>query len=362
MFLQPQSSAGVSSFSVLVIPCTVYWVAHLSSLRIFIMAGSLMKTSILFLAAASLSAAAPRHSHSSKHSQATSTGIASWQPSATSSSGHTAALSTGTPSSSNATSGGNGTSGNNALKPNGKKAGSAGGRAVPFWSQHLGWWYDWTPSPGDKNGVEGAAMLWGDGQNGQQDAKRWSQFSQLSAAPKYLLGFNEPDCSGADTSAHMDVDKAVSVWNEKIAPWGEKGSLLGSPSMCMQLAETWLEQFSQKKLDRMWDFTAIHVYKPDMAGVKQDIEHYWQKYNKPIWVTEFACVYDQNGFTACSDQGQINQWIKDVVDLFEGDDRVMAYGYTDGGGLNNQWLPTDNSGSKLTESGQTYLTAISKYN
>lgn len=49
----------------------------------------------------------------------------------------------------------------------------------------------------------------------------------------------------------------------------------------------------------------------------------------------------------------------DIVDLFESDDRVYAYAYTDGNGLGTVWPPTNDG--QLTESGQTYLDAISKY-
>lgn len=247
------------------------------------------------------------------------------------------------------------------ITPNGKKAGSAGGRAVPFLSDHLGWWYDWTPSPGTNSGVQGVPMLWGDGQNGPEDAARYAEFQKGIPQPDYLLGFNEPDCSGEDTSADMTVAEGVSEWNQYIAPYGDNGALLGSPSMCYQASETWLQSFSKQSLSRDFDFVAIHVYKPDMDGVRADIDYYSQQYGKPLWVTEFGCVYDQDNFTPCTDQGQINTWIQDVVDLFEGDDRVKAYAYTDGGGLGTAWLPTNSDGTALSESGQTYLNAISKY-
>lgn len=68
---------------------------------------------------------------------------------------------------------------------------------------------------------------------------------------------------------------------------------------------------------------------------------------------------DQNGFTPCTDQNEINSFIMDIVDLFESDDRVYAYAYTDGNGLGTVWPPTKDG--QLTESGQTYLDAISKY-
>lgn len=130
----------------------------------------------------------------------------------------------------------------------------------------------------------------------------------------------------------------------------------------MQSSETWLEQFNKASLSRSWDFTAVHIYKPDMAGVQADLDHYWTTYQKPIWVTEFACVNDVGGFVGCSDQGTVNTWIQNVVDLFEKNEHVMAYGYTDDGGtggLGPVWSPSANGA--LTESGQTYLSAISKY-
>jgi hypothetical protein len=80
-----------------------------------------------------------------------------------------------------------------------------------------------------------------------------------------------------------------------------------------------------------------------MDGVKADLVSTWRlfcfsaltrhskdhyaSYGKPIWVTEFACVDDVNGFVPCTDQGEINSFINDIVDLFESDSRVAAYAY-----------------------------------
>lgn len=246
------------------------------------------------------------------------------------------------------------------LTPNGRKAGSAGGRAVRHWKDHIGWWYDWTPKPSGHDDVPGVSMLWGNGHQGQFDADRLHAFQNLHETPKYVLGPNEPDCPGHD-SADLRVDQGVSLWNQYIAPKGRAGSLLGSPAMCKQKDEDWLAQFRGQKLDADWDFTAIHVYKDNMQGVQQDIDHYWNKYKKPIWVTEFACVKDNPSFQPCQEQGRINNFINDVVDLFEKNEHVMAYAYTDGNGLAPNWAPTNNDGSQLSESGRTYLNAIKKY-
>lgn len=109
-----------------------------------------------------------------------------------------------------------------------------------------------------------------------------------------------------------------------------------------QAAETYLTPFKDA-ISRDWDFTNIHINKNSMAGVKLDIDHYWNKYGqKPIWVSEFACVDDSTGFVPCTDQGEINSFISDIVDLFEGDSRVYAYAYSDGEGLGDVWPSTKN--------------------
>jgi hypothetical protein len=54
-------------------------------------------------------------------------------------------------------------------------------------------------------------------------------------------------------------------------------------------------------------------------------------------------VDDANGFTPCTDQSEINTYINDIVALFESDERVYAYAYSDGLGLGDVW-PTVKNG------------------
>lgn len=131
---------------------------------------------------------------------------------------------------------GSSSSSSSRLTPNGIKAGSAGGDAYPFWSEHIGWWYDWTPVPlenyPDNTGSPiPVVMLWGDGHVSDGDALRYHEFLNLTTTPRYILGFEEPDCSPPDSS-DIASNKGAQVWNKVIAPWKKKGSLLGSPSMC----------------------------------------------------------------------------------------------------------------------------------
>ncbi|TFK28195.1 hypothetical protein FA15DRAFT_91132 [Coprinopsis marcescibilis] len=244
------------------------------------------------------------------------------------------------------------------LTPNNNKAGIAGGDAYPYLKDRIGWWYDWSPNPSKAGNPIAVPMLWGAGTADAQDAARLATFKNLKVAPKYLLGFEEPDCPAGSGSAGMSVDSGVSKWETYIAPMRAKGAKVGSPSMCKQADETWLASF-QKKAKTPWDFTAIHINKNNMAGVRKDIEHYAQ-YGKPIWVTEFACVNDYPNFVPCTNQAEINKFIYDVVDLFEKEPRVYAYAYSNGLGLGNVWPLTTKDG-KLSASGQTYLSAISRY-
>lgn len=156
----------------------------------------------------------------------------------------------------------------------------------------------------------------------------------------------------------MSVEQGVGEWEALIAPLKRRGTMIGSPSMCKQADETWLKEFASK-ISTPWDFTAIHVNKNNLDGVKKDIDHYWKTYGKPIWVTEFACVNDHNAFTPCTNQGQINSFIHQVVDYFEHDSRVYAYAFSNGEGLGTVW-PMMRKGV-FSESGKAYLAAISKY-
>jgi len=242
--------------------------------------------------------------------------------------------------------------------PNGKKAGTSSGDAYSSLEAHIGWWYDWTPNPAWNGSPIPVPMLWGGGTADSADASRLAAFKKITAAPQYMLGFEEPDCASGGGSAGMSVSDGVAIWEQYIAPFKAKGTKLGSPSMCKQAAETWLKQFSQQ-ISTDWDFTAVHINKNSMTGVKADLDHY-ATYGKPLWITEFACVDDSTGFVPCTDQGEINSYINDIVALFESDSRVAAYAYSNGEGLGNVWPMTTSSGA-LTTSGKTYISAISQY-
>jgi hypothetical protein len=201
-------------------------------------------------------------------------------------------------------------------------------------------------------------MLWGGGDADSTDASRLAAFKDITQAPQYMIGFEEPDCPSGGGSAGMSVAEGVSAWEQYIAPFQAKGTKLVSPSMCKQVAETWLAQF-KTEITTQWDITNVHINKNSMDGVNADLDHY-ATYGKPMWITEFACVDDSTGFVPCTDQGEIDSFINDIVALFEGDSRVAGYAYSNGEGLGDVWPMTDGSGN-LTPSGTTYINALKQY-
>jgi hypothetical protein len=98
---------------------------------------------------------------------------------------------------------------------------------------------------------------------------------------EFVLGFNEPDNS---KQSNMSVEEALKHWPRVV----EKAKRVGGPAMAGNpLSGDWLPQFmlASPKVD----FVTVHWYK----GVQskkfiKDLEAIHAKYNKPIWVTEFA--------------------------------------------------------------------------
>jgi hypothetical protein len=116
----------------------------------------------------------------------------------------------------------------------------------------------------------------------------------IADAPSYgrfLLGFNEPDQGEPN---RVSVDTAISLWPQFMAT----GMRLGSPAMAGQadLPDGWLGQFMRRAAEKgYWvDTVCVHAYldtyEPEVATKKLRtyLEAIHARYQKPIWLTEFA--------------------------------------------------------------------------
>jgi hypothetical protein len=131
--------------------------------------------------------------------------------------------------------------------------------------------------------------------------ERLSTFNSLMSndtVPSIMFGFYEPDCE-CPMSADMSTSDAATQWDSLLAPLADKGTVLGSPSMCKQYDEDFLTPF-KSAISTDWDVTSIHINKPNVSEAQKDVEYYVKTYNKPVWVSEFACVNDQPSWSPCT--------------------------------------------------------------
>jgi hypothetical protein len=192
----------------------------------------------------------------------------------------------------------------------------------------ISWYYDWGVAPpavsqGQLSGIEWVPMCWG-GVNSQDVA---GIEAQIPEGTKYLLGFNEPNFI---SQANLTPDQAASMWPnlEKIA--SDKGLKLVSPAVnwCGDCVEgvtndptDWLDKFFIACPTCKVDYIAIHSYAPGSAALKSYVEKF-RKYNKPLWITEFA-PWDPPK----PDYDGVVQYMREVIPFLENEPLVFRYSW-----------------------------------
>ncbi len=161
---------------------------------------------------------------------------------------------------------------------------------------NLGWYYNWgytDPLNGSGAAGEYVPMVWGEAQV-NDTALNYIKNGYDTGKFKYLLTFNEPDLA---EQSNITVDRAIELWPRLEA----LGIPLSSP--CPSSYNTtkpynWLDDFMKKAKEKNYrvDFIAVHIYQDfSTSGIenkmKSDIlEKLYQKYQLPIWVTEFGAI------------------------------------------------------------------------
>lgn len=155
----------------------------------------------------------------------------------------------------------------------------------------LGWYYTWESNP-DRvpapSTVAFVPMIWGAQYANAKEIER----AKATGSPN-LLGFNEPDHR---QQARLTVEQALNLW-----PIVESSGLrLGSPATTGDPAKpgSWLERFIAGAEARKYrvDFICVHWYgsgrdaETEVARLKAFLEGVHAKFNRPLWLTEFALV------------------------------------------------------------------------
>ena len=156
-------------------------------------------------------------------------------------------------------------------------------RLKPFW--HYSWNRDMKEQIPDS--VEYVPMFWGAGSVNDGEILRIKSLADAGKI-KYVLGFNEPDL---ESQANLTVDEAIALWPKL----EEIGVPLGSPAPA-GLNNGWLEEFMTKANanNLRVDFICIHLYRENDAQIFLDaVDQTYQKYGKPIWITEMSIKDNQ---------------------------------------------------------------------
>ncbi len=167
------------------------------------------------------------------------------------------------------------------------------------------WYYTWSTNHNGVTTPEGAEfvpMIWG------ADSVTDQNLAQAkNAGSPYLLGFNEPDFA---EQSNMTVDKALSLWPRLTAT----GLKVGSPAVAWggDRAGGWLDRFMTGAAQKNYrvDFVTLHWYGGDfrteaaVGQLKSYIQAVYERYRKPIWLTEYALIDFSNGVRFPTDAQQ----------------------------------------------------------
>lgn len=169
---------------------------------------------------------------------------------------------------------------------------------LPLMSPYISWDYNWGNTPTndaalwfDANEMDYCPMCW----NGNYNADAIRAYVAAHPNTKYLMGFNEPNLTD---QANMTPAQAAAIWSPVVALAKELNLKLVSPAMNYGTLAgysdpiKWLDEFFAQPNVDINDIYAIsiHCYMSSTAAVQGYVERF-EKYNKPIWLTEF-CAWD----------------------------------------------------------------------
>ncbi len=193
-------------------------------------------------------------------------------------------------------------------------------------SPFVTWYYDWGVEPpavsqGQLSGIEWVPMAW----NAPSNLVDFE--SRIPAGSLYLLGFNEPNFI---SQANMTPAQAAAAWPGLEAVAASKGLKLVSPAVnwCGDCVEgvtndpvDWLDKFFAACPGCKVDYIAVHSYAPGSESLRNYLTKF-KKYNKPLWVTEFA-PWDPPK----PDYEGVVKYMLEAIPILENDPDVFRYSW-----------------------------------
>lgn len=159
----------------------------------------------------------------------------------------------------------------------------------------VSWFYNWRPTASEESivpppGVEFVPMV------ASADDVNATILEGLKQEPSpNLLGFNEPDILSQNPTS---VSRAIALWPQLEAT----GKRLGSPATAFKpLQSPWFDDFMNQAARQglRVDFLNVHYFAENtnrwnvrtaVEDMRIFLKNIYQRYQKPIWVTEFSLI------------------------------------------------------------------------
>jgi hypothetical protein len=218
----------------------------------------------------------------------------------------------------------------------------------------------------------------------------WNTWFQRVRAPALpvMLGFNEPDQGGTESSS-MNVGWALNLWMQRIAAARSQGyTQFVAPSIAQALptrytgvpgwGNEWLPSFLEACLRRPGckesiNFLGFHMYEPNCGTSEASVRRWGmevrvgslkklaQEFNRRgmrirgLWLTEFA-----GNSGGCRTRQQQKAWMEKIVPMLNAEPAVVAYSWFSYGEGRSPYFHDDanlfNYGDgSLTDLGRTYF-------
>jgi len=227
-------------------------------------------------------------------------------------------------------------------------------------SKGIRWYYNWQTAPRTEIAnelstlnLEFVPMVWGGNFTVEE------VLDQIPDEAEFLLGFNEPNFHA---QANLTPEEAASLWPKLEEIADSRNLTLVSPALnyCKGACNTedpveYLDKFFEACNNCRVDHIAVHWYNCDLSSLKSYIERF-KKYNKPIWLTEFACAIPSGDNQRRDEYGQ-KKYMDQSLNYLENDPDIFRYAWFtegDGGFVPKSSRLVYGSG-KLTSVGEFYL-------
>ncbi len=233
-------------------------------------------------------------------------------------------------------------------------------------SPGVSWWYNWASTPNGnvptdyltRYQMDYYPMLW----NGNFDSTAVVSFLQAHPTIHYLLVMNEPNVGG---QAYLTPQQAAQVWPRYEAIAAAAGVKIVGPQITWGTMPNysdpvaWLDAFyaayeaANGGRQPSIDYLGFHWYDYGLAGQLDRLG----KYNKLIWVTEFANWHSQNDGAQIDTLAKQEQQMTSMVATLEGRADVFRYAWFTGRVSPDAHYDSLLGGpGQLTDLGRLYLT------